>query len=91
MPEYYRRKGKEMRKISITAVTVVFLMALVLGMPMSSHAASDTMKVVAIDLGGSNTGEATMVSDASGESILIDSGDNKTRAVFKWLDANGYK
>ena len=91
MPKYYRRKGKEMRKISFTVETVVFLMALVLGMPMSSHAASDTMKVVAIDLGGSNTGEATMVSDASGESILIDSGDNKTRAVFKWLDANGYK
>lgn len=80
-----------MRKIGIIVVTVVFLMAFTLGKPVSSHAASDTMKVVAIDLGGSNTGEATMVSDAGGKSLLVDSGDNKTRAIFKWLNDNGYK
>ena len=80
-----------MKKLNILVAAHIFLLAIVLGMPIFAHAASDTMKIEAIDLGGANTGEATMVSDASGKAILIDSGDIKTRAVFKWLDANGYK
>ena len=80
-----------MRKIDIFVVALMFIMALVLGMPISSHAASDMMKIEAIDLGGDNTGEAAMVSDTSGKALLVDSGDKKTRALFKWLDANGYK
>ena len=51
----------------------------------------DTMKIAAIDLGAENTGEATMISDGSGKSLLVDSGDNKNDSIFEWLDANGYK
>ena len=80
-----------MRKIYILVVTQIVMLAVAMGMPIYSRAATDTMKIEAIDLWGSNTGEATMVSDASGKAILVDSGDNKTRAVFKWLDASGYK
>lgn len=54
-------------------------------------AASDIMKVVSIDLGQENTGEATMISDGSGRSLLVDSGDNHNDTIFHWLDRNGYK
>ena len=32
-----------------------------------------------------------MISDGYGKSLLVDSGDNRNRSVFDWLDANGYK
>ena len=51
----------------------------------------DTMVITAIDLQAENTGEATMISDGYGKSLLVDSGDNRNRSVFDWLDANGYK
>lgn len=56
-----------------------------------ASAASDTMKIVSIDLGQENTGEATMISDGSGRSLLVDSGDNHNDSIFRWLDKNGYK
>ena len=51
----------------------------------------DIMEITAIDLGAENAGEATMISDANGSSILIDTGDTHNDAVFEWLDKNGYK
>ena len=56
-----------------------------------ADAAADQMKIVAIDLGEENTGESAMISDGSGRSLLVDSGDNKTDALIEWLDNNGYK
>lgn len=56
-----------------------------------ARAASDTMKITAIDLQAENTGEATMISDGNGESLLVDTGDTHNGAVFDWLDDNGYK
>ena len=53
-------------------------------------ATSATMKIVAIDLGQANTGEAAMISSGS-SSLLIDSGDVHNRSIFTWLDKNGYK
>ena len=54
-------------------------------------AATDKMKIVSIDLGQENTGEATMISDGKGKSLLLDSGDNHNDSVFKWLNKNGYR
>ena len=63
----------------------------VLGAPVLSRAAEDTMKIVAIDLGERNMGDAAMISDGSGKSLLVDSGDTRGKAIFNWLDANGYR
>ena len=63
----------------------------VLGVPVSSRAAGDTMKIAAIDLGTRNMGDAAMISDGSGTSLLVDSGDTHGYAIFDWLDANGYQ
>ena len=62
-----------------------------LGAPVLSRAAEDTMKIVAIDLGERNMGDAAMISDGSGRSLLVDSGDTRGKAIFNWLDANGYR
>lgn len=72
----------------LRTVLLAFLMAAAFAM--KGTAASDTMKITAIDLSSANTGEAAMISCAGG-SILIDSGDVGTRALFTWLDRNGYK
>ena len=60
-------------------------------LPLQASASSGTMNIVAIDLGAANSGEATMISDGNGKALLVDSGDNHNRAVFSWLDSNGYK
>ena len=80
-----------MKTTRTIVLTLILLLAAVLGMPLSSQAAEDTMKIVAIDLGDRNTGEAAMISDGSGKSLLVDSGDTRGRKLFDWLDANGYK
>jgi len=80
-----------MKTTRTIVLLLTFLLASVLGMPLLSRAAEDTMKIVAIDLGDRNRGEATMISDADGTSLLVDSGDTRGRAIFNWLDANGYK
>lgn len=79
-----------MKTTRTIVLTLILLLAAVLGMPLSSRAAEDTMKIVAIDLGDRNTGEAAMISDGSGKFLLVDSGDTRGRKLFDWLDANGY-
>ena len=74
-------------QLVIAAIAAVILIVPVV--PVT--AASDTMTVTAIDLGGGNSGEATMVRAGNGDSLLIDSGDTGTRRIFTWLDNNGYK
>lgn len=56
-----------------------------------AEAASGRMTITAIDLGGINTGEATMITAGDGGALLVDSGDNHNRAVFDWLYENGYE
>ena len=80
-----------MKTTRTIALLLTFLLASVLGMPLPSRAEEDTMKIVAIALGERNRGEAAMISDAGGSSLLVDSGDTRGRAIFNWLDANGYK
>lgn len=53
--------------------------------------ANDTMKITAIDLGAENTGEAAMITDTNGSSLLLDTGDTHNSSIFEWLDSNGYK
>lgn len=53
--------------------------------------ANDTMKITAIDLGAENTGEAAMITDTNGSSLLLDTGDTHNSSIFEWLDFNGYK
>ena len=73
------------------ALGLVMTLACAVSPPVKTMAASDTMKIVAIDLRGGNTGEATMISDGNGNSLLVDSGDNNNSGVFDWLDSNGYR
>ena len=62
-----------------------------------TQAASSAPKMViyAIDLGENNRGEATMVVDGSGGSILIDTGDyydkNDEKPLFIWLKEHNYR
>ena len=72
-------------------MTIMVCLAGVTAGKTHANAASDTMKIVSIDLGQENTGEATMISDGSGRSLLVDSGDNHNDSIFYWLDKNGYK
>lgn len=84
-------KGK-LQGIFVIVSTFVFLLICIKFLPAgASQTDEDSMVITAIDLGAENTGEATMISDGKGNSILVDSGDRKTRAVFDWLDENGYK
>ena len=53
-------------------------------------AAADSMVIYAIDLGTNNRGEATMVVDGSGGSLLIDTGIDKGDDLFQWLDKQKY-
>ena len=102
----YQMQGSEMRnagnmliKASIRTLkkclTAWLLTAVIIAAAVSLLACAkdspDTMKITAIDLGPENTGEATMISDGRGKSLLVDSGDNKNDSIFAWLDANGYK
>ena len=74
----------------LTAVLVVCLLTCsTFALP--AEAATDKMKIVAIDLEQENKGEATMISDGEGKSLLVDSGDKGNDSVFRWLDKNGYK
>ena len=53
------------------------------------------MVIYAIDLGANNDGEATMVVDGSGGSLLIDTGayynNNDKKLLFVWLRDNNYR
>ena len=82
------------RRCAVKITAALMLSVFMTMLPWSgtrTQAASDTMKIVAIDLRGGNTGEATMISDGTGKSLLVDSGDTNNTGVFDWLDANGYK
>ena len=80
-----------MKVTAIPIIMAVLLFTIILCPPQRAEAASDTMTVTAIDLGGKNTGEATMVTAGNGASLLIDSGDRHNRTIFTWLNKNGYK
>ena len=88
-------KGKVLKNTRIKWFTGWLLSAAILFAVSGSWACArtspDTMVITAIDLQAENTGEATMISDGYGKSLLVDSGDNKNRSIFDWLDANGYK
>lgn len=82
------KKGRRWKQL--TAMLMMCLMTLT-SYRITAEAASNKMMIVAIDLGRENTGEATMVSDEKGTSLLVDSGDNGNDTVFDWLNNNGYK
>ena len=88
-------KGKVLKRTRKKWFTGWLLSAAILFAAAGSWACArtspDTMVITAIDLQAENTGEATMISDGYGKSLLVDSGDNRNRSVFDWLDANGYK
>ena len=52
---------------------------------------AESMVIYAIDLGANNEGEATMVVDGTGGSLLIDTGIGKGDELFKWLNKNKYQ
>ena len=86
---YREETGKEL--LALTMAMLLAAVTFLAAVPLPAEAATDSMKIVAIDLLGANTGEATMISDGSGKSLLVDSGDNHNDSIFDWLNANGYK
>ena len=54
-------------------------------------AAAESMVIYAIDLGANNRGEATMVVDGTGGSLLIDTGIDEGNELFKWLNKQKYQ
>ena len=54
-------------------------------------AAAESMIIYAIELGAENRGEATMVVDGTGGSLLIDTGIGKGDELFKWLNKQKYQ
>lgn len=69
----------------------VVIPVLACSLKLTADAGSSKMIITAIDLGAKNTGDATMITDQNGKALLVDSGDNHNRAIFSWLDRNGYK
>lgn len=95
-----RKNVREHVNITVAAILAVMAAALftaftagmLAGMkPMKAKAASDSMTIYAIDLGAANSGEATMVADGSGGSLLIDTGESNSKSLLNWLNDNGYK
>ena len=82
---------KTVKKTMILAFLFPILMTvLAVSAVYTANASSGKMTITAIDLRGGNSGEATMISAEDGTPLLVDSGDNANRAVFDWLDSNGY-
>ena len=82
---------KTVKKTMILAFLFPVLMTvLAVSAVYTANASSGKMTITAIDLRGGNSGEATMISAEDGTPLLVDSGDNANRAVFDWLDSNGY-
>lgn len=79
--------------ITLAAIlAAAFLTALTAGRcALKAQAATDSMTIYAIDLGAANSGEATMIVDGSGGSLLIDTGESNTKSLINWLNDNGYK
>ena len=86
-----RTASKRNRDILYFILPLVCILAAFFAGAQKAYAAGDTMKITAIDLLGANTGEAAMISDGTGKSLLIDSGDNHNRSIFAWLNGNGYR
>lgn len=83
--------GRSWAKSLVVIGAVIVFVSYIQAHNADLYADQDMMEITAIDLGAENTGEAAMVSDCRGGALLIDSGDTKTREVFRWLDENGYK
>ena len=78
----------------LIAAVMVFMLSVISAaalFPGTAKAAAPGMTICAIDLGAGNSGEATMIVPASGNSLLIDTGENTTNNLLKWLEDNGYK